>query len=122
MDITNKTTLDDTLYTDVVKEKKYQKATEKFETEDLIVKRYFVRASDFRIGKAYIDDLYYKRSIRVEYSNYQNVDGQLLPHEIVVEIISPEESAKFELNYTRIKLNEPQGYPFKIPGKFTPVK
>ena len=122
MDIPNKTTLDDTLYTDVVKEKKYQKATEKFEINDLIVKRYFVRASDFRIGKTYIDDLFYKRSIRIEYSNYQDVGGELLPHDIQVEIISPEESAKFDLNYTRVKLNEPQGYPFKIPSKFTPVR
>ncbi len=122
MDVHLKKASDDTLSMEVVKERQFRKATEKYGDEDLILKRYFVRADDFRVVKAYIDDLLYKRSIRIEYADFVDVNGTSFPHSINIEVSTPSESAKFELRYSRVKINEPQTYPFKIPSSYSPIR
>lgn len=112
----------DSSYAEVLKEKKYQKVTEKYSEDDLILKRYFLRPGDFRIEKIFIDDILLKRSIKVYYSDFQMVDEVAVPGSIVIEMKSPESKGRFELTYSRIKTNEAQSYPFKIPDKYTPVK
>lgn len=122
MDVRLKKASDDTLSMEVVKEKQFNKATEKYGDEDLILKRYFVRADDFRVVKAYIDDLLYKRAIRIEYADFMDVNGTSFPHTINIEVSTPTESAKFKLQYSRVKINEPQTYPFKIPSSYSPIR
>lgn len=102
--------------------KDYRKATEKLGDEDLILKRYFVRANDFRVVKAYIDDLLYKRTFRIEYDDFIDVNGTAFPQLISILVSTPTESAKFELRYSRINIDEEQTYPFKIPSSYAPIR
>lgn len=111
----------DSLYGDVVKEKKYKKATEKFDEDDLIVKRYYIRASDFRIARVNIDDLLYKRSVQISYDNFQTYDGMEIPMSIDIQVTTPTETSRIEMQYSRIKINEAQGYPFKIPSSYKAI-
>lgn len=106
----------------VVKERKYRKAKEKYDDEDLILKRYFIRPGDFKVVRSQIDDVMYGRSLRVDYADFTETEGQLLPTKITIRASSPDQSAKFELTYSRIRLDEQQTYPFKIPSKYTPVR
>jgi len=110
----------DSLDAKVVKEKKLLKAAEKFEDEDLVIKRYYIRADDFRVERCIVEDLLTRRSFRVDYGDFEEVDGTPFAKEITVLIETPKETGRFELSYSRIKTNDRQSYPFKVPSKYEP--
>ena len=109
-------------YLGVVKERKYEKAIEKYDEEDLILKTYFIHPKTFKVEAVAIDDILYKRSLMVRYSNFEDVEGQSFPMNISIEIASPEQSATFELSYSRIRINESQSYPFRIPERYEAIR
>lgn len=111
----------DSTSVDIVKDKKLQKTIEKYSDEDLIIKRYYIRPGDFRIYRTVIEDILMVRTIQIEYSQFEIVNNKAFPMHIVIEIINSGEMTKFELTYTRIKLDEPQSYPFRIPEKYTRI-
>jgi len=123
VDLSFKPSMEDTLQieTEVVKRKKLDKAFEKLEEEDLVIKRFYVRADNFRIEKVIIEDLLTQRSFRVEYADFAKLEGNSFANDITIFIDTPKESGKFELSYSRIKVNEPQSYPFKVPSKYEPL-
>jgi hypothetical protein len=123
VDLTFKPSMEDSLQieTEIVKKKKLEKAVEKLEEEDLVIKRFYVRADNFRVEKVIIEDLLTERSFRVEYGDFMDVGGQAFAHEIDIYINTPKESGKFELSYSRVRLNESQSYPFKVPSKYEPL-
>ncbi len=110
-----------TAYGDITKKKKFDKASEKFDDIDLIIKRYYIRAEDFRIARINIDDLLYKRSVQIDYNNFEIVNGVPFPLDVDIEVRTPSEKSKFELRYSRIKVNEDQSYPFRIPSSYSPM-
>jgi len=123
VDLTFKPSLSDSLQieTEIVKKKKLEKAVEKLEEEDLVIKRFYIRADNFRVEKVIIEDLLTERSFRVEYGDFTEVNGHPFAHEIDIYIDTPKESGKFELSYSRVRLNERQSYPFKVPSKYEPL-
>jgi len=124
LDLNKKDMVEDSLYTemDVVKERKFEKAVDKLSEEDLIIKRYYVRASDFRISSTIIDDVLYKRNIVIDYNEFEDVDGIPFPMKVSITATTPEETTRFDIEYSRIRTNENQGYPFKIPSKYEPLQ
>lgn len=122
VDMSVRHTLKDSLYRDVVKPKKFERATEKFDDTDLIVKRYYIRASDFRISRVNIDDLQYGRSIQIKYSKFEIIDGHSFPLKIDISVRTPDETSVVEIEHSRIKINEPQTYPFKIPDSYKVIR
>ena len=107
--------------TEVIREKKLIKAVEKFEEEDLVIKRFYVRSDNFRVEKVIIEDLLTQRSFRVEYGDFQPLGDNFFAHDVDIFIDTPKESGKFEFSYSRIKVNEKQSYPFKVPSKYEPL-
>lgn len=106
----------------VVKQRKYRKAKEKYDDSDLIIKRYTVRPGDFKVVRSQVDDIAFGRSLQVDYDDFRETEGRLLPMKITIRASAPDQSAKFELSYSRIRLDEQQSYPFKIPAKYTPFR
>lgn len=124
VDLTLERAPEDTLIsidTEVVREKKLKKAVEKFEDEDLVIKRFYVRADNFRVEKVIIEDLLTKRSFMVKYDDFREFNNNYFAHEVSIFIDTPKESGKFELTYSRLKVNTEQSYPFKIPSKYEPL-
>jgi hypothetical protein len=124
VDLTLERTHEDSLInidTEIVKEKKLQKAVEKFEDEDLVIKRFYVRADNFRVEKVIIEDLLTQRSFIVKYNDFREFGDNYFAHEVNIFINTPKETGKFELTYSRLKLDESQSYPFKIPSKYEPL-
>ncbi len=111
----------DSLSSEIQNERRIQKNIEKYSDEDLIIKRYFVRPSDFRVERAEVEDLLMKRILKIYYGNFEQLEGKTFPMQVRIEIISSGQFSKFELNYTRIKLNEAQSFPFKIPEKYVRI-
>jgi hypothetical protein len=106
----------------VSRERALQRAIVKFSDDDLIIKRYYMRPGDFRVERTMIEDLLMQRSLRVSYSAFEEVDGKAFPMRIVIDIITPGETSRFELAYTRVKINEPQTFPFKVPEKYSRIR
>jgi len=122
VDITIKPNKKDSIYGDVLKPKKFEKATEKLSDEELIVKRYYIRASDFRISRVNIDDLQYGRSVEISYSNFETHNGIPLPLNVDIKVTTNTDTSIIEIEHSRIKINESQNYPFKIPGSYEPIR
>lgn len=123
VDLTFKPSMGDTLQieTEVVKKRKLRKAVEKLEDEDLVIKRFYVRSDNFRVEKVIIEDLLTQRSFRVEYSNFLEIEGNFFAHDIDIYIDTPKESGKFQFSYSRVRINDTQSYPFKVPSKYEPL-
>lgn len=114
----------DSLYIDseFIKVKQLGKAVEKFDEDDLIIKRYYLRPDNFKVERTIIEDVAYKRTIYIKYDDYQELDGQEFPNSIEIEVRTPKETSRFELNYSRLRINESQSYPFRIPSKYEPIE
>lgn len=122
VDVNIKQAVRDSAYGEVVKPRKFEKAAEKFPDDELIVKRYYIRASDFRISQVNIDDLLYGRSIKIKYDKFEDLDGQSFPKQINILVKTPGETTELEIEHSRIKIDEPQTFPFKIPDNYTSVR
>lgn len=112
----------DSTYTLGISPKAYKRVGDKNKEEDLIVKRYYIRPSDFKVTKTQIDDLYYGQSVNISYDDFQLVGDQLFPMNIKIQVSTATESSNFEISYTRINVNEIQTFPFKIPSNFEPLQ
>ncbi|MBC8319910.1 MAG: DUF4292 domain-containing protein [Bacteroidetes bacterium] len=55
--------------------------------------------------------------LRVYYSNYVNIDGQLFPSNMLIEITSLK-SVFINIDFNKATINDPLSFPFKIPDKY----
>jgi hypothetical protein len=108
---------DDTVEVNIT-DKKYQRIIRRSEEEELMVKRYWISGDHFRVTKTQFDDLYYQQSLLVEHSNFQEDEGQLYPEKTSVTANSPEGTATFKMEVTRIKRYDTLDFPFEIPEDY----
>ncbi|GEM_PF-1860640 len=119
VDLKSPRTATDSVFAEVLRAKKYEKVTRKYSEDDLILKRYFIRPGDFKVETILIDDILLNRALKIYYSRFEVVDGIAFPMQIKIEMSTTEGTSTFDLEYTRIKTNEAQSYPFKIPDKYS---
>lgn len=86
----------------------------------VLVQQIWLYHDNFRIARINVkeqgeDD---NNKLKVFYSDYLEVDGQLFPAKIRIEITSTK-SITVELDYNKVELNNPLRFPFKIPRKYT---
>lgn len=55
--------------------------------------------------------------LRVYYNDYIDIDGQLFPSKMRIEVIS-NKSIFIDVDFNKTTLNNPTSFPFKIPGKY----
>lgn len=122
LDLTGKARTPDTALTDVVKERKYQRALEKFEGEDLVIKRYYIRAQDFRVARTIIEDLEMNRTVILNHSDFELVGDVNFPMKTELRIETPNQTATFELRYSRVRVGRDLSFPFKIPEAYDPIR
>ncbi|NNC83278.1 MAG: DUF4292 domain-containing protein [Flavobacteriales bacterium] len=106
-----------------VDEKRYDKVMEKYEDDnDLIVKRYWVHAENFKVVRTIINDLLNLRSIQAEYHDFEAVEDQLVPMKMNYVMADTDQQASFVMEYSRVKLDRPTTFPFTIPEKFVKIE
>ena len=59
-----------------------------------------------------------KNKLKVFYDDYKDVDGELFPTNIRIEI-SSSKSITVNVDYNKVELNKPLNFPFKISDKYT---
>ena len=87
------------------------------ESYKVLVQDIWLTPGTFKINRVKVKEIKEKRSLDVLYSIYQAVENQLFPTRAVFDI-SAETPFVLTLEYSRIKVNEPQGIPFRIPEKY----
>jgi hypothetical protein len=77
---------------------------------------------NFKITHADVKEIR-RDNIKLEstYANFEDLSGQLFPREMNY-IIWAGNTIKVKVNFSKMVINSPLQFPFKIPGSYTPVK
>ncbi len=77
---------------------------------------------NFKITRADVKETG-KENIRLEsnYGSFEDVDGQLFPYKMEYNIRASG-TIRVKADFSRVTINTPQQFPFKIPGEFTPLR
>ncbi len=116
-----KSSVDNGLYRMTIRERrkirKYIKSGE-IETR-VLVQQIWLYPDTYRIARIDIKEQGEDENnkLQVYYSNYIDVDGQLFPSKIRIEIIS-QKSISIDLDFNKVLINSPLNFPFKIPSKY----
>ena len=83
-----------------------------------LIKNVIASPENFKINGLEYKDLYNKQNgIKIQYDAFQNIDGQLMPTNIVFD----GNNIHVEINYSDIKKGEKMDFPFNISSKFEQI-
>lgn len=89
-------------------------------TERDAVQSMWLEPLNFKLVKIRLDEFTSQRELTTEYSNFKIVEDstQLMPHSINMNV-KAQKTIVVRVNYSKVKLNQIQEFPFKIPAKYT---
>ena len=88
---------------------------------DRYVKRYFLN-EQFVLVRQSITDVESKHVIDIQYSEFQELEGQQYPSKVKMIASGLNEKITFDLSFNRLRLESHQSTPFKIPSSYSPVQ
>jgi hypothetical protein len=77
----------------------------------------WLNPENFKINKVSMKEITNDKKLDAYYSNFEDINGQLFPFDILFEITA-DEKISVKVDYSRIRINEPHSFPFSIPGKY----
>jgi len=96
--------------------KKYVKEKEIY--PKVFIQTIWLNPENFKITQIMIKEIKKEnKKLDAYYSDFQSVENQLFPYKLKFEL-SAEEQIEVFVNYSRINLNEPLNFPFRVPEKF----
>ena len=116
-----RSSVDNGLYRMTIRERrKIKKYIKKGEINTrVLVQQIWLDPETFRIARIDVKEQgeNENKKVQVFYSDYDDVEGQLFPSKIRVEITS-NKSISIDVNFSKILINTPLSFPFRIPGKY----
>ena len=104
----------------IKKEEKLERYRNRFDEEHLIRQDIFVDPNRFVIRKLVFNDIDYNRTMTLDFSHFEMIDGRWFPQEISLDYTGEENySVKVKLN--RISFDQPENFNFKIPSKYKQI-
>ena len=104
----------------IKKEEKMERYRNRFDEEHLIRQDIFVDPDRFVIRKLVFNDIDYNRTMTLDFSHFEVIDGRWFPQEISLDYAGEENySVKVKLN--RISFDQPENFNFKIPSKYKQI-
>lgn len=111
----------DTLMVDL-DDKELDRATRNADEEELILKRYYIDATTWKTVRTVVTDLATQRGIEIDYIAFETIEGQVVPKESVYRVVTDQGQSTFEMEYSRIRIDQAYQFPFKVPDKFEPME
>jgi hypothetical protein len=71
----------------------------------------------FKITRVNLKEIQDDKKLDAFYSNFKDHEGQFFPFKITFEITA-DEKIVVKVDYSRIRINEPKSFPFRIPSKY----
>lgn len=88
----------------------------------VIYQSMWLNPNSFKIERIKIKEINKEnKKINAEYSQFKEVDGQVLPMQYDI-IISAHNDIIIDATFLKVKLNEKLSFPFSIPSKYTEIK
>ena len=81
----------------------------------------WVDSESFKIKKNTITEITEERSVKAEYNDFKNIEGETIPTKVDFLISDGNYNADFSLQYVRISLNEPREIKFSVPSRYDPI-
>ncbi len=101
--------------------RKLKRAMEEKDPNKPVVQDMWVSDENFRIIKLSIEDDRIKKSLVTEYSNFKATPAGEFPYESKTNI-SAEKKSDFSISFKKVIVNEPQQFPFNIPGSYKNIR
>lgn len=86
--------------------------------EDLQVQQYWIHPETYKTVRSVMSNLYRRESLIAEYSAFETIEDMELPTNAEFRFSNAHNSMHFTMNFSRVKLDRPTTFPFKIPEKF----
>jgi len=83
----------------------------------ILVQSILIDPVTFKINELSVKEVKANNKLKATYSDYENIKGQLFPRKLSV-LISAEKEIKINIDFSRIIIDEPLNFPFKIPGSY----
>lgn len=97
--------------------KKYVKT--QADEERIYIQNIFLNPETFKITQMKIKELKKEnKKLEAIYSDFNHIDNQLFPHKISYDLIA-DKNVRIDINYSKIVIDKPQVFPFKISSKYT---
>lgn len=91
------------------------------DAERVFLQSTWLNPDNFKITQIKIKELTKNsKKLTAEYSDFKDVKGQLFPFKISYEL-EAETPVKVKVAYSKISLNEPVNFPFKVPPQYSPA-
>ncbi|MBC7411364.1 MAG: DUF4292 domain-containing protein [Bacteroidia bacterium] len=102
-----------------VRKGKLKRFAHTINTERDAVQSMWLEPLNFKLVKLRLDEFTSQRELTTVYSNFKAVEDstQLMPHTINMNL-KAQKTIVIRVNYSKVKLNQPQEFPFKIPAKY----
>jgi hypothetical protein len=100
---------------------KLKRAMEEKDPNKPVVQDIWISDENFRIIKLAIEDEKIQKSLIIEYSNFQTTEAGEFPFESKTVIIADNKS-DFSISFKKVIVNEPQQFPFSIPGSYKKIR
>ena len=84
---------------------------------DDIVYSHWLDPETYRIKKVSVYDFKTNRSLNCQFEDHKNINGQYFPHKVRLSI-KADKNIEVELSYSKITLNKPIKFSFKVPERF----
>jgi len=82
----------------------------------------FMDPQFFKVVSASVSQPKEGRLLSMKYGDYQRVEDQLFPSDIVIDTSEKDSKTKIEVTYRKIDLNVSVSFPFKIPSGYTKME
>ncbi len=116
-----KSKVDNGLYKMTIRErKKIKKFIKNGEIDTkVLVQQIWLYPDTYRIARINVKEqgIEENNKLEVYYSDYVNVDGELFPSHILIDITS-NKSVSININFNKVVINAPLRFPFKISNKY----
>ena len=115
-----RSTIDGGLYRITIQERrKIKKEMKSGElSSKVLVQNVWLNPDNFRIKRVDLKELGDdNKKLDVTYDDFMQIEDQLFPSKIIINVVS-QKSITINVDILKLKLNEPLGFPFKVPKKY----
>jgi hypothetical protein len=99
--------------------KQYEKLMKKADDDDdVIVKRFWLNGSTYRLDKTVYNDILEARTLEIEHSGTETIDGQQYPAATSLKVFSAKGKESLSFRISRIRLDRTYDFPFEIPKDY----
>jgi len=99
------------------KAKKYQKRNK----PGVIIQNIYIAPEIFKISKVNVIDYSESRRMFVNYDKFSDVNGKIMPFQIITSIVDNNNTFSLKLDYTRYTVNSDISFSFNIPDKYKQI-